>query len=338
VDVRRLHTLPVAVALAILAFGPAGSDARGHGGAQRRPRVVFISEVNGCSSSFTVLVCGAFTSALRRTGIDGRVITPTAREDMVDTLSLLARQRYDLVIGFGSTYFSSVGPVAREYPDVRFVTFDEPRALASSPPVNLSGITFRTGEAAYLAGWLAGKLERRRAGPDIVGVVGGMEIPGVTGFVEGFRAGARRASPGIKVLVDYSNDFVDASKCAALARNQIAKGAGAVFDVAGECGIGALNAAKQGNVWGIGVDTDMSSFGPYILTSVFKRFDVGFLTLLRQLQTDRIPKGKDTKLTLRSGAVGLGKISPKVPAQYRAELDRIRRQIIAGKIRVPDGS
>ena len=138
------------------------------------------------------------------------------------------------------------------------------------------------------------------------------------------------------MLVDYSNDFVDASKCAALARSQIAKGAGAVFDVAGDCGLGALAAAKEADVWGIGVDREMSSLGPHILTSVLKRFDVGFLTLLRKAQAGELPDGADTVLTLRGGAVGLGRISPKVPAGDRRELDRLRRQIIAGKIRVPD--
>ncbi len=102
------------------------------------------------------------------------------------------------------------------------------------------------------------------------------------------------------------------------------------------CGLGALAVAKEADVWGIGVDREMSSLGPHVLTSVLKRFDVGFLTLLRKAQAGELPDGADTVLTLRGGAVGLGRISPKVPAGYRRELDRLRRQIIAGKIRVPN--
>jgi basic membrane protein A len=255
---------------------------------------------------------------------------------MVDSLNLLAKQRYDLVIGFGAPFWGSVGQVARVNPSVRFVAYDQPRAELGSPPSNVSGLTFRTSEPAYLAGWLAGRLERRRPGPDVVGVVGGFAaMPAVSEYVIGFRAGARRASPGIRVLVDYSNDFVDASKCAALARSQIARGAGAVFDVAGDCGLGALAAAKMADVWGIGVDREMSSLGPHILTSVMKSLDVGFLTLLRAAKAGTLRAGADTVLTLRSGAVGLGRVSPKVPTADRRELDQLRRQIIAGKIRVP---
>lgn len=264
-------------------------------------------------------------------------MTPTAREDIVDTLNLIAKQRYDLVIGFGGPFFGSVGQIARLHPGVRFVAYDLPKTALGQSPSNVSGLTYRTSEAAYLAGWLAARLERRRPGPDVVGVVAGVrQMPAVSDYVIGFRAGARRASPGIKVLVDYSNDFLDASKCAALARSQIAKGAGAVFDVAGDCGLGALAAAKEADVWGIGVDREMSFLGPHILTSVVKRFDVGFLTLLRKAQAGGLRDGADTELTLRSGAVGLGRISPSVPAGYRRELDRLRRQIIAGKISVPN--
>ena len=61
-------------------------------------------------------------------------------------------------------------------------------------------------------------------------------FPPVEDFVVGFRAGARRASPGIKVMVGYSKDFVDASKCTAIARDQVAKGAGVLFNDAGTCG------------------------------------------------------------------------------------------------------
>ena len=328
----------VLAAIAIPAASAAGSDTHGTSTAPIGPRVVYVTEENGCSGAFTTVVCAGFVSALRRTGASGRVVTPTAREDIVDTLDLIAKQRYDLVIGFGGPFFDSVGQVARLHPGVRFVAYDLPRTALDRPPSNVNGLTFRTSEAAYLAGWLAGRLERRRPGPDVVGVVAGAKMPAVSDYVVGFRAGARRASPGIKVLVDYSNDFLDTSKCAALARRQIAKGAGAVFDVAGDCGLGALAAAKEADVWGIGVDREMSSLGPHILTSVLKRFDVGFLTLLRKAQAGELPDGADTVLTLRGGAVGLGRISPKVPAGYRRELDRLRQKIVAGKIRVPAGS
>ena len=191
---------------------------------------------------------------------------------------------------------------------------DASRTAVKGPPRNLEGVVFRTSEAAYLAGWLAGKLERRRPGRDVVGVVGGMKVQSVRDFVVGFAAGARRAAPGIEVLVDYSDDFLDRSKCAALARRQIARGAGTVFNVAGECGLGTLAAAASGGVWGVGVDSDQSFLGPHVLTSVLKRYDAGFLGLLRQVKSGHVVTGRDTILGMRDGAVGLGYDQPQGPA------------------------
>ncbi len=151
----------------------------------------------------------------------------------------------------------------------------------------------------------------------------------------GFAAGARRAAPGIRVLEAYSNDWVDESRCAALARRQIAQGAGTVFNVAGGCGLGTLRAAKDAGVWGVGVDSDQSFLGPHVLTSVLKRYEAGFATLLRQVEQRRIPRGRDTYLAMNDGAVGLGRISPAVPRALLTQLEDLRRQIVVGRIRVP---
>ena len=73
-------------------------------------------------------------------------------------------------------------------------------------------------------------------------------------------AGEHAAS---KVLVNYANDptFADQAKCKATALSQIARGSNVVFQVAGQCGLGALDAAKSKKVWGIGVDADQSFLG-----------------------------------------------------------------------------
>jgi basic membrane protein A len=267
-----------------------------------------------------------------RTGVTGRILAPTFQETLGDFLGLVARQRYELVITFGQWFQPSFRRVVAQHPAVPFALMDASRTVVQRPPRNLQGIVFRTSEAAYLAGWLAGKLERRRPGRDVVGIVGGMSVPSVRDFVVGFAAGARRAAPGVEVLVDYSNDWIDRSKCAALARRQIARGAGTVFNVAGECGLGTLAAAASGGIWGVGVDSDQSFLGPHVLTSVLKRFDAGFLELLRQVKAGRIVTGRDTVLGMREGAVGLGRISPKVPQPLVDQVDALRRKIIAGTV------
>jgi basic membrane protein A len=168
-----------------------------------------------------------------------------------------------------------------------------------------------------------------------VGAVGGQSVPPVNDFIVGFRAGARAADPGIEVLTGYSHDFVDPDKCEAIAESQIASGAGTVFNVAGLCGQGTLRAAKAHGVWGIGVDSDQSSLGPFILTSVVKGYDAGMVRLFDQAREGTIHTGATTVLGLRDGGAELGRISPKVPSALRAGLARIRARLIAGEIHVP---
>ena len=189
-------------------------------------------------------------------------------------------------------------------------------------------------EAAFLAGFLAARMEQPRPGRDAVGVVAGYPIPAVQDFVIGFRAGARRASRLVRVFADYSYDFLDASRCGAIARRQIANGAGVLFNVAGACGLGTLDAARDRGAWGIGVDVDQSFLGPHILTSVLKDFEAAFVALFRRLKAGRLPAG-NTVLTSGQGAVGLGKISRRVPGPLRAELERLERRIASGAIHVP---
>jgi basic membrane protein A len=137
------------------------------------------------------------------------------------------------------------------------------------------------------------------------------------------------------MLNDYSHDFSGPAKCRAIALSQIGKGAGVIFNVAGVCGLGALDAARAGRVWGIGVDIDQSFLGPHILTSVVKRYDVAMYAELRALKEGRFRTGGTTSLGLKQMGVGLGRISPKVPTRFLRALDGVRAQIAAGKIRVP---
>jgi basic membrane protein A len=331
---RRGAWLAGAAAAALAATLAATATARPEASAAPPTRVIVVTD-GGCSTVSTLRLCESLRAAMRRTGVTGRVVAPSLRENVDDFLGLIARQGYERVILFSLYFNPAVGAVMKRHPNVRFAIIDGSARDVPGRPRNVRGVIFRTSEAAYLAGWLAGKLEQRRAGPDVVGVVGGLPIPTVRDFAIGFAAGARRAAPGITVLEAYSNDWLDRTKCGALARRQIARGAGTVFNVAGECGLGTLDAAREAGIWGVGVDSDQASLGPHVLTSVLKNFEAGFVTILREVQEHRVSRSRDTVLTMRDGAVGLGRISPKVPRPLVTQLETVRRRIVAGEIRVP---
>ena len=108
---------------------------------------------------------------------------------------------------------------------------------------------------------MAGLYAKDKGGDQVVSTVGGQKIPPVDHYIAGFQAGAKAANPDIKTLNAYSQDFVDQAKCKELALNQIAEGSKVVFQVAGGCGLGALDAAKEKGVQGIGVDADQAYLG-----------------------------------------------------------------------------
>ena len=80
----------------------------------------------------------------------------------------------------------------------------------------------------------------------------------------------KATKPNVKTLNAYSNDFNDAAKCKEIALDQISQGSDVVFQVAGDCGLGALDAACEKNVTAIGVDADQSAQGDCVLTSALK--------------------------------------------------------------------
>jgi basic membrane protein A len=313
------------------------AGAAGAGGAQQlRVGLVLQTVQVGRSDVFEHGAFVGFEKAVKELGVKGKIVATRPNENsFVRGFSYLARQKYDLIIGIGFLQVNDIDTAALMFPSSKFAILDARREDLKHRPKNVRGTLFRTEEAGYLAGYLAARLEQRRPGKDVISTVGGFPLPTVNAYIAGFQAGARKAGPGITTLNAYSNDFGSLPKCRTLALNQIARGSGAVFAVAGGCGLGALAAAKEKGVWGIGVDIDQSYLGPFILTSVVKRLDVATYDLVRSLKDGTFTTGADTIFDLRNEGVGLGKINPKVPRSLLHEVDRIRRQIIAGRIRVP---
>ena len=134
------------------------------------------------------------------------------------------------------------------------------------------------------------------------------------------------------VRLDYSQSWDDQAKCKELALNQIARGSNVVFQVAGGCGLGALNAAGERDRWGIGVDADQSFLGPHILTSAQKGVDSAVFLTIRSIQDGSWKGGGNATFGLQEDGVGLGKVSPKVPQEDVDQVEQIKQQIADGEI------
>jgi basic membrane protein A len=304
-----------------------------HASAAKEYRVAFVGDAGGVEAPIMRQALTGLRRATRTLGVEVRVVVQPIRTSWTSTFEELARQGYDLVIAPFQHQAPAVLAAAEAYPTQRFVIGDALAADYGTPwPPNVLGLSAREEEIGFVVGYLAGLVERRRPGPAVAGSVAGWDVGSVVRFVAGFRAGARRASPGIRLLHTYSYNFWDADRCRRIAADQIARGARVVFNVAGKCGLGTLAAARERGVWGIGVDQDQSRLGPHVLTSAVK--DVGLMTYapIALLVEGRLETGKDTTLGLREGALRLGRVSPRVPPDIVRATRRIERAIVSGRL------
>src|SRR5918996_885907 len=152
----------------------------------------------------------------------------------------------------------------------------------------------------------------------------------------GFLMGEADANPDVQTLNAYSEDFVDQAKCKEVALDQIASGSDVVFQVAGGCGLGALDAAQEEGVWGIGVDADQAHLGDHVLTSSLKRVDEAVFQTIEAVANDAFEGGSVTLFGLAEDGVGLGEFSPNAPQEAIDETLAQVDPIVAGEIEIPE--
>ncbi len=261
--------------------------------------------------------------------------------DYIPNLARLHKDGADIAVTVGFLLADGTATIAKKFPKSKYAIGDysvhaAPSANKAGKPLfkNVVGLTFATNENSYMIGCLSA-LMAKKGGGKTISAVGGLNIPTVSIFIAAYRAGATKCVPGTKTLIDFSLDFVDQAKCKELALNQIEAGSKVVFQVAGGCGLGAVDAAKEKKVWAIGVDKDQSFLGPHVLTSAVKRVDKAVKGVIVATDLGVYPGGNDLSFNLKNGGVAIGKISKAVPKAYIARMNALGVQIIAGKIKPP---
>jgi basic membrane protein A and related proteins len=302
----------------------------------KKIKVGLVTDIGGLNDrSFNHLAYVGLQRAEKELGIQGRVLTSKSNADYVPNLTTLAQQNYDLIIPVGFLMADATTAVSKQAPNAKFAIVDVDATSLKGKPTNVEGLLFKEQEAGYLAGYLAG-LYAKDNNVKVISSVGGQKIPPVDHYIAGYQAGAKAADPGIQTLNGYSQDFVAQDKCKEIALNQIAKGAGVVFQVAGQCGLGALDAAKEKGKQGIGVDADQGYLGSYILTSAQKKVDVAVFNAIKAAQQGQFQGGQDIVNDLQNNGVGFGTLNAQ-GKKYASQLQKVAADIKSGKIKnIPD--
>lgn len=270
-----------------------------------------------------------------------RDVEPGNPTSIEPAMRAFAERGYDLIIGVGFAQGPIMEVVARDYPNIHFAIID---GVIQLP--NVASLVFKEHEGSYLVGIIAAKTTRT----NVLGFVGGMDIPLIHRFEKGYEEGAKSINPNIRVIQNYVG-VTDAAwnnpgKGKELSLAQISKGADVIFTAAGNSGLGTFDAVEQyGKVNGrathfvIGVDSNQNMVKPgFVLTSMVKRVDNAVYDMVKLVVEGKFQAGFHV-FGLESEGVGY------VIDQYNRDLvspeaiqaaEEAKKKIIAGQIKVTD--
>ncbi|WP_405142933.1 BMP family ABC transporter substrate-binding protein [Paenibacillus sp. FSL H7-0942] len=240
-----------------------------------------------------------------------------------------AQAKFDLVIGLSDAVQADMEKVAAKYPDQQFLMIDSQSELP-----NIASISFRAEEGSYLAGVIAAMASTE----DHVGFLGGIEIPVLRNFEQGFKQAVLAVKPNATVDVVYAGDFGNAELGEQLATEMIQeKGADVIYVAAGLTGVGALTEIQKLGKYAIGVDTDQFFLAEKsILTSMLKNVDVSIYNAVNTfVQNNHTFPQKEIVEGLAENAVGLTALhNITLSDEQQQTFEDLKAKISSGQIKI----
>ncbi len=293
---------------------------------------------------------GLTTAATANPAIKPSYVSSNSQNDYAPNLTAEVNKGCSTIIAVGGLMGDAVKAAAAANPNQHFAEVD-----ASSSGANVYGMEYNTAQGGFLGGYLAAGMTKTGK----VGTWGGLNIPPVTIYMDGFYEGVqyynRTKGKNVQVLGwnesnqkggTFSQSFTDQNKGKTISAAQVQQGADIVFPVAGGAGLGAGAVAQSsgGKVMVIWVDTDgcesAAQYCPYFLTSVTKGITDSVDKYVTAAASGAFPTGNYIG-TLQNGGTGLAPFhtfDSKVPATLKSELDQVKADIISGKITITSPS
>lgn len=288
--------------------------------------------------------------AEKELGIEFRLIEMGYDQSVWEpTLADVSEQNYDVIILGTWQMTESLEQIAPWNPNMKYIIFDTEVDYSKGNLDNVYSIMYKQNEGSFLAGALAAMIttsDLPKANPQkAIGFLGGMDIPVINDFLVGYIEGALYIDPEIKVDISYIGSFEDSAKGKEMALAQYNRGVDIGFNVAGQAGLGQLDAAKDTDLYAIGVDSDQALLfadtdpekANLIVTSMLKRIDNSLVRALKMHLEGTLPYGQTEALGMAEQAVGLADnefYQKLVPAEFRAELEKIAEKVQNGEIEV----
>jgi basic membrane protein A and related proteins len=232
---------------------------------------------------------------------------------------------FDLVFGHGFEFQDAALRVAPDFPNTVYVT-----TSGTSVAKNVAGAEFAFEEASYLAGMIAGRMTKS----NLLGMIGGTELPPVKRSFEAFEQGARSVNPAAKVLVSYIGNWDDVSAGKEQGIAQISRGADIIFQNADAAGLGVFQAVKEAKgVLAIGSNANQNDIAPeHTLGSVVIDLPHAFLLIAKEVKKGGF-NGRVFSLGLHDNVVTFvlnPRMSGRVPASIMSAVDSVKQEMMGG--------
>lgn len=279
------------------------------------------------------------TTTIAPLAVQPVVLQAKQQEDYEPNLQLLVDEGVKLSIAVGFMLENAVESAAKKNPGAQFLLIDSPILDKDGKPYplpNVKSVTFREQEGTFLVGALAGLATKT----NVVGFVGGMQIPLIRRFEAGFRAGVMTTNPEAakNMLVGYTGSFDKVEAGKQVAQDMVTKGADVLFHAAGSDGLGVIAAAKEAKKWAIGCDSDQHHVAPEaVVTSFIKHVDYAVYQATAEVAAGKFTAGS-SELGLKEGGVGYSPLGlDKLPNKEAivAQVESLRKMIVDGQLKVP---
>lgn len=263
------------------------------------------------------------------------------------TLVDVSEQDYNIVVLGTWQMVDALQKIAPQYPDKKYIIFDTAVDYSKGDMKNVYSITYKQNEGSFLAGVLAAEVSKSKlplANPEKrIGFLGGMDIPVINDFLVGYIEGALYVDKDMKVAISYIGSFDDSAKGKEMALAQYNQGADVGFNVAGQAGLGQLDAAKEAQKYAVGVDSDQAAIfatsdpakANLIVSSVLKRVDQSILRAIDMHIEEMAKYGEAENLGFKEGCIGIVKNDnylALIPADIQTKLTDLEAKIVSGEI------
>jgi basic membrane protein A and related proteins len=309
-------------------------------------KAAMVTDVGGLGDkSFNDMSYEGLLRAEQELGVEIQALESNEIADYEPNIDQLANAGFSAIFTVGFLMTDTTNLKAPEYPDVVFGGIDQ---FFEEPAENQVGLLFKENEAAYLAGVVAGLatldsgLDDRINDQNVIGFIGGMDIPPVEKFEVGFIAGARSVNPDVQVISLYAGSFDDQAKGKELALSAIDQGADVVFAAAGLTGLGSITACQERGALFIGVDADqyetVPGSGDVMLTSAIKRVDTAVFETIKAVVEGTFVGAENREFGLAEDGVGLAPyhdFEDAVSQEIKDAVEEARQGVLDGSVTVP---